>query len=95
MEHVKSLLPAHKKWRLVWNDEFDGDTLDTSKWSYRLHLLQKRHNTFTDQGAVPDGRGNLLLTLQERNGQYYSPHLQTGSNYLDRPGEGFCFAVQG
>lgn len=91
MEHVKSLLPAHKKWRQVWNDEFDGDTLDTSKWSYRLHLLQKRHNTFTDQGAVPDGRGNLLLTLQERNGQYYSPHLQTGSNYLDRPGEGFCF----
>ncbi len=91
MEHVKSLLPPGKKWKLVWHDEFDGDTLDESKWSYRLHLLQRRHETFTDQGAFLDGKGNLLLALQEKDGHYFSPHLQTGSNYLDRPGRGFCF----
>ena len=22
-------------WQLVWNDEFDGDTLDLNKWSYQ------------------------------------------------------------
>lgn len=91
MEHVKSLLPPQKRWKLVWHDEFDGTELDTSKWGYRLHLLQQRHSTFTDQGAVLDGKGNLLLTLQEKDGHYYSPHLQTGSNYLDRPGKDFCF----
>jgi len=83
----ESLLPENKKWKLVWHDEFDGDTLDETKWSYRLHLMHHRHNTFTNEGAVLDGRGNLLLSLIEKDGHYYSPHLQTGSNYMDRPGE--------
>ena len=30
-----SLLPQGKKFKFVWNDEFDGDRLDASKWSYR------------------------------------------------------------
>jgi beta-glucanase (GH16 family) len=83
-------LPSEKKWQLVWSDEFDGDTLDRSKWGFRLHIMQQRHETFTEDGAVLDGKGNLLLTLQERDGQFYSPHLQTGSNFLDRPGEAYC-----
>ncbi len=89
-DHAPSILPSDKNWKLVWNDEFDGDTLDSSKWSFRMHLMQQRHNTFTDEGAVLDGNSNLLLSLIEKDGQYYSPHLQTGSNYLDRPGESFC-----
>ena len=77
-EHIPSLLPPGKKWKLVWNDEFDGTELDRTKWDFRLHLLQCRHNTFTDEGAVLDGKGNLHLMLIEKNGEYYSPHLQTG-----------------
>ena len=87
--HVPSLLPENKNWKLVWHDEFDGDTLDRSKWDFRLHLMQHRHQTFTEEGAILDGNSNLLLSLIEKDGQYYSPHLQTGSNYLDRPGESY------
>jgi len=87
--HVESLLPAGKKWKLVWNDEFDGDALDLSKWDFRLHLMQHRHKTFVDDAAELDGKGNLLLKLYEKDGNYYSSHLQTGSNYLDRPGESY------
>ncbi len=87
--HVESLLPKGKKWKLVWNDEFDGETLDRSKWDFRLHLMQTRHETFSEDGAVLDGQGNLLLTLQEKDGQFRSPHLQTGSNFMDRPGESY------
>ena len=93
-DHAKSLLPAGKKWKLVWHDEFDGTELDRTKWDFRLHLLQQRHNTFTDEGAVLDGKGNLLLTLIEKDGQFYSPHLQTGSNFMDRPGKIFYEADQ-
>lgn len=93
-DHAKSLLPAGKKWKLVWHDEFDGTELDRSKWDFRLHLLQQRHNTFTDEGAVLDGKGNLLLTLIEKDGQFYSPHLQTGYNFMDRPGKIFYEADQ-
>lgn len=85
-QKAKSDLPKNKNWKLVWNDEFDGNTLDTSKWGFRLHLMQTRHQTFAKEGVeVKDGL--LYLNLVEKNGQYYSAHLQTGQNYLDRPGE--------
>ena len=29
-----SLLPSGRKFKLVWNDEFDGDKLDETKWGY-------------------------------------------------------------
>ena len=25
-----------QNWKLVWADEFDGDTLNTQKWSYMI-----------------------------------------------------------
>ena len=31
-----SLLSYGQNWDLVWSDEFEGDTLDESKWSYQL-----------------------------------------------------------
>jgi len=42
---------------------------------------------WTEGGAVLDGQGHLLLKAYAKNGQYYSSTLQTGSNYLDRPGQ--------
>ncbi len=89
MNHAQSLLPPGKKWTLIWHDEFDGRELDRSKWDYRLYLSQQRHTTFSEGGAELDGQGNLLLKLQEKDGHFFSPHLQTGMNYLDRPGTRF------
>lgn len=86
-KYVESLLPFDKKWELVWNDEFDGDVLDSSKWDFRLCLMHQRHETFATDGVEFDGNSNLLLKLYEKDGHFYSPHLQTGSNYMDRPGE--------
>jgi beta-glucanase (GH16 family) len=88
-QNIKSLLPIGKKWELVWSDEFDGDSLDRSKWNFRLHLMQQRHKPFAEDGAELDGKGNLLLRLYEKDGHYYSPHLQTGSNFMDRPGDAY------
>lgn len=87
--HIPSLLPPGKKWQLVWHDEFDGEALDRSKWDFRLHLMQQRYPTFTDECATLDGHGNLLLSLIEKDGQFYSSQVQTGSNYLDRDGVKF------
>lgn len=88
-ERAESLLPTlpeGRGWRLVWSDEFDGTELDRTKWDFRLHIMQTRHQTFTNAGARVEG-GLLHLDLIEKDGQYYSAHLQTGRNYLDRPGE--------
>ncbi len=86
--HVASILPDNKKWILVWQDEFDGVTLDRSKWDYRLYMMHQRHNTFSDEGtAVLDGNSNLRLELVEKDGMFYTAQLQTGENYMDRPGD--------
>lgn len=91
MEHVPSILPAGKKWQLVWHDEFDGTELDKSKWGFRRHLLQHEHKTFCGEEGL-EFRGDSCVhfkRLKKDDGEYYSCQLQTGSNFLDAPGEVF------
>ena len=84
--HAASLLPKGKQWKLVWNDEFDGDTLDETKWSYRTYYWGQKSPTFTDhEGVELDGNSHMRMYLICENGQYRSPHLQTGSNSFDIP----------
>ena len=40
--HEPSLLPDGE-WKLVFADEFDGDSLDKSKWGFRKHILYMKH----------------------------------------------------
>lgn len=83
--HEPSLLPEGKKWEYVWGDEFDGDTLDMSKWSFRLNFWGRRFLPYTDQGVELDGNSNVKIHLIEKDGQYMSAQLQTGANSFDAP----------
>ena len=86
--HEPSLLPAGKKWKLVWSDEFDGTELDRTKWDFRLNFWGKRFPAFADnEGAVLDGKSNLELHLIKHGDQYCSPQLQTGAVTFDSPAE--------
>lgn len=80
-----SLLPAGKKWQLVWHDEFEGTKLDASKWNYRLHYWGYDSPTFTDEGVELDGKGRLKINLIRKGDDFYSAHLQTGSLTFDIP----------
>ena len=83
-----SLLPAGKKFKLVWNDEFNGDRLDESKWSYRTNFWGRRAPWFAapEDGAVEvkDGKVHLKI-VKKPNGQFVSPQLQTGELMWDIP----------
>ena len=82
-DHASSLLPEGD-WTLAWADEFDGDTLDRSKWDFRLNFWGKPFAGYTDEGViVRDGCVELHRT--ERDGVYVSPQLQTGENSFDVP----------
>jgi hypothetical protein vspiD_01210 len=89
MEHAKSLLPAGKQWKLVWNDEFDGTELDRSKWDFRRNLLQQEHKTLIGEEGIEVRDGCVHLKLVEKDGEFYSCQLQTGYNYLDVAGKVF------
>lgn len=49
-----------QNWKLVWADEFDGDTLNTDLWSYQL-------GTGTDYGLPAGWGNNELQYYQEDN----------------------------
>ena len=85
-----SLLPQGKKFKLVWNDEFDGDRLDASKWSYRTNFWGQRAYWFAtpEDNAVEVKDGLLHLKLVKKpDGQFVSPQLQTGELLWDVPHE--------
>ena len=70
-DHEYSLLPEGKKWKLVWNDEFDGKELDETKWSFRRHIMGCKHETDTDaEGIELDGNSNLIFRVIEKDGKF-------------------------
>jgi len=75
-----SLLPKGLKFKLVWNDEFDGDRLDDSKWGWRTNFWGRPAHWFAkpeDKAhEVKDGLLHLKL-VKRPDGQFVSPQLQT------------------
>ena len=83
-----SLLPKGRKFKLVWNDEFDGDRLDCTKWGYRTNFWGRSAHWFAtpEDNAVEVKDGVLRLKLVKRpDGQFVSPQLQTGEIVWDTP----------
>ena len=70
---LKDTLPAApegKTWKLVWQDEFDGTTLDASKWDIPEY---KRRDGYWSRKAISlDGNGHLVMSV-----------LKDGDKYLD------------
>ena len=83
-----SLLPEGRGLKLVWHDEFGGDALDASKWSYRTNFWGQSAHWFATpaDNAVEVKDGLLRLKLVKRpDGQFVSPQLQTGELLWDIP----------
>ena len=85
-----SLLPDGHEFKLVWNDEFNGNALDESKWSYRTNFWGQRFEAFAtpEDGCVEVKDGKVHLKLKKRaDGHFCSPQLQTGELIWDIPHE--------
>ena len=85
-----AVLSDGRKLKLVWSDEFSGDRLDESKWSYRTNFWGQRAHWFAtpEDNAVEVKDGLLHLKLVKRpDGQFVSPQLQTGELVWDVPHE--------
>ena len=67
-------------WTLVWNDEFDGTTLDTAKWGY--WLTGTRRDAVNTPSAVAVGGGNMTLSTYTSGGTHYTGMISTSATYL-------------
>lgn len=58
--------PEVSDWRLVWNDEFDGDSINTDNWTHEVNCVgggNQEQQCYTDDPAnsfVADGNLNIV-----------------------------------
>ncbi|MDO8343365.1 MAG: family 16 glycosylhydrolase [Cellvibrio sp.] len=71
---ASSSAPAAPEWKLVWSDEFDGATIDTSKWNFEKNCWGGGNNEqqcYTDRPAnsfVADGVLNIVAQREDFTG---------------------------
>lgn len=63
-------------YRLVFEDEFDGDALDTDAWFYRKEGL--RYDNFNAASQVGVSDGQLTITAQYREDGEFGPGWYSG-----------------
>lgn len=81
---VKSMLPSHieKNFQMVWNDEFEGTTVDLKKWNYRAEGTLRNYATVSRNTISLDGKGNVSIKVtKDANGKYYVGQLGTQGIY--------------
>ncbi len=79
---VESLLaeprdgPPGKDYKMVWHDEFDGPTLDETKWAHRS--VGERRGAWIDPECVSfDGQGHMLISIKKVGDQYHGGMIGT------------------
>ncbi len=77
-------------YELVFEDEFEGDALDLTKWAYRGNGVRRSGFMSPEQVFVEDG--NLIMRAEHKNGEYgegwYGGMIRTVEDYY---GGGYYF----
>ena len=73
------LSPPGGGWQLQWADEFNGTTLDTSRW--RIYTGPRR-DAINTASAISVGGGNLTITTYTSNGTHYTGFIGTDIGFL-------------
>lgn len=72
--------PRGHRWRLAWQDEFDGKSLDAGKWEVPPDA--PRRGAYWVRRAIElDGHGCLALRTFEEDGKYYSGCVRTRGRF--------------
>ncbi len=68
--------PSSPDYKLVWQDEFDGKTMDLTKWAHRS--VGKRNAGYIDPACVSlDGQGHLVITLKKVGEEFHGGMIAT------------------
>lgn len=66
-----SLPPASqgKAWKMVWHDEFDGTTLDMTKWGFGPEG-ERKGGYWAKKAVTLDGQGRLAIGVSKEDDKY-------------------------
>jgi beta-glucanase (GH16 family) len=68
-----------KSYKLVWNDEFNGNSLDMTKWSH--HWLGKRKLGYTTEDSIKVDNGTLKIIIHKEGDKYCSGMIDTHNKF--------------
>ena len=71
--------PSGAGWHLAWNDEFEGSTLDLTKW--RHWLLGARRDAVNSPSAVSLADGKLNISTYTSGGIHHTGMISTQNTY--------------
>ncbi len=71
--------PDGKVWKLVWQDEFDGEKLDESKWD--VPEGRRRDGWWSRRAISLDGEGNLVIRVLEEGDKRLDGCVRTKGKY--------------
>ena len=69
---------------LVWDSEFNGSSLDTSKWGYRLPGTER--DAYDTPNAVSFNGSNLVITTYTLNGTNFTCQLTSQKKFESKFG---------
>jgi beta-glucanase (GH16 family) len=72
--------PSGTRWQLVWQDEFEGATLDETKWN-RLGDWKRRDGFWVKEDAYVDGKGHLVLRTRQDGDRYTCGAVNTQGKF--------------
>jgi alpha-L-fucosidase len=82
-------LPAGKGWQLAWTDEFDGKTIDASKWEV-LGDWKRRDGYWVRDDSYLDGERHLILRTKKDGDRYTCGAVRTKGKFEHRYGYWVC-----
>ena len=77
-EALPSLTPG-QTWKLVWQDEFSGETIDKAKWESPNN--ERRGHLWRSDNAYLDKKGHLVMETSKVGDRFASPCLRTRGKY--------------
>lgn len=77
VSHTQTCDKILKKYELIWQDEFDGRVLDTSKWKYRGTNSNRGFARVRNENVSLDGEGHLVIQATKVDSNYYIGQIAT------------------
>ncbi len=79
-------------YQLVWQDEFDGTQIDSTKWDFRQNGTQRFNGFVSNKTISLNGQGQLAIKVLKERDKYYIGQLSTQHTYLPTYGYFECRA---
>ncbi|WP_197528374.1 glycoside hydrolase family 16 protein [Aeoliella mucimassa] len=71
--------PEGQDWKLIWNDEFDGDKLDESKWD--IPEYKRRAAWWSAKAVALDGEGHLAIKTLREGDRYLNACIRSRDKF--------------